>query len=435
MGECGVKVRAKARADKAGRIFVGCLVAGSIALGVGVLACIWAIKFAYLDGFFSTRLSSRSTISPQVAVHGISDADGDGLRDIVVGVWTADPVSLRVTRIGGKSGMRLPGEFEWTRSRYMWVHCAVPDSDGDHQDDLVASDGEDLALVSGASGERIRTLLKLGGSGVVHVDSIGDVDGDQSLDFALSRVGSHVQLVNASTGREIGAIRPAEACVDFGYDLAHLRVDSDECEDLIIGVPANGGCTPENRGYVEVRSGRAGRLLYTVRSDPADDYFGQTVVAIPDFDRDGREDFMVNTLEGARIFSGCDGTPLLKVAWKGERWGGSMPLADMDHDGVPEYFCLEDEHDPTVAGELQLTIRSGLDGSLLRRFGWECATTPAHQDPYYHVDAIGDVSGDGVFDFFFCMLYTDALGGGILNPVILSGEDGRVLTTCDGLRQ
>jgi hypothetical protein len=210
-------------------------------------------------------------------------------------------------------------------------------------------------------------------------------------------------------------------------------VDADGFPDFAIGLAATDGFD----GAVEVRSGRSGAVLATLRGDRGlGASFGVAIAGVGDVDRDGHADILVGMTRmpfggdrpgGARLFSGRTFQALATVFGDGhgDLFGAAVAgIGDVDGDGVPDYAVGAPENGDPVPhyGPGYASIHSGADHRRLRRL-----RGVAIGDEYGSAIAgIGDLDRDGRADFMVgSLLEYRANGQG--SARVYSGRDFRVL--------
>ncbi len=343
------------------------------------------------------------------------DVDQDGVPDIIVGSpWerTFGPGFGGVRVLSLASGQvihELPGsQPNGIDQGFGRSVDGGGDLDGDGIPDLIASSerGAYVEVFSGANGSLIRWHPFLN-QVIESVAFCGDLDADGAVDYmvgsplgdplGLGAEPGFVQVFSGSSGQLIHEFFGASedrlgAAVDGGADL-----DGDTVPDLLIGAWA--GSAP---GFVDVRSGATGGILFTLTGLPGG-VFGRSCRFAGDVDGDGRDDIIVgepltpNSHGHAWVYSGADGSLLHHFEGWGYRdhFGVTVSGAgDIDGDGLADLLVGSEggQHDPLISDPPFFRVYSGADGSVLLHFDLEGAY------PIYPGDTnglIGDVDLDG----------------------------------------
>jgi hypothetical protein len=202
-----------------------------------------------------------------ISVAGVPDADGDGRADLLIGAFREDAAATDAGRaylFSGVTGgllqtlvspdLELGGEFGIATA-------GVSDADGDGRGDLLVGahledDGVENAgrvhLYSGATGSLIRTLTspsaELSGGFGISVSGVADVDGDGQDDLLVGAFredggaldAGRAYLFSGASGAVLRTLESPNAQADdfFGDTVAGLAdVDGDGRGDLLIGAP------------------------------------------------------------------------------------------------------------------------------------------------------------------------------------------------------
>jgi hypothetical protein len=321
------------------------------------------------------------------AAAAVADQDGDGVRDVAVGLpWTSFDT--------GNPGRVL--------------------------------------ILSGRTGKTIREFVGVdGGSLGYALDDAGDVDGDGVRDVVAGEPNggffNQVHVWSGATGQEILTLGGPNGW-SFGDNVAGIGdVNGDGHDDIALGLPRH-SVMGFHVGAVQVFSGLTGALLFEAFGDAESDEMGSEVVGLGDVDGDGVDDFAAsavgNDLGGnyagvVRVWSGADFSLLHEfVGSQFDRLGERLAtLGDYDGDGLADVLMgSPNAKSPTGHhAEGRVEVRSGADGSLLMaRFG---ASSSRMGD---HIAGVGDVDGDGTDD----LAVTDEDGDRVL---VLGGPDGQPL--------
>ncbi len=294
--------------------------------------------------------------------NGVSDVDGDGFGDLLVGAPFEDggaPDAGRAYLFSGASGAllhTLASPSPESPGRFGTGVAGVPDADGDGFGDLLvgakfedggAADAGRAYLFSGASGALLHTLASPSpeafgrfGTGVAGVpDADGDGFGDLLAGAPFEDGGAtdagRAYLFSGATGALLHTLASPNAAFDgrFGVSVSGVSdTDGGGFGDLLVGARSeNGGAPDAGRAYLF--SGASGALLHTLTS-PNPNFagnFGFDVSEVPDADGDGFGDLLVGafTESGgaidsgrAYVFSGATGTLLAGLVSPNPKFDG-----------------------------------------------------------------------------------------------------------------
>ena len=162
-----------------------------------------------------------------------------------------------------------------------------------------------------------KTIWEFKTGRAVYFTSLGDLDGDGSLDVV---VGSDDDYIYALSGRGGKLLWKFETVYDVWSSPALGDLDRDESLDVVVGSRDN---------YIYALSGRDGRLLWRFKTG----WVVDSSPALGDLDRDGYLDVVVGS-EDHYIYalSGRDGRLLWKFKTGRKIWS-SPALGDLDGDG------------------------------------------------------------------------------------------------------
>lgn len=335
--------------------------------------------YSYAGGKLLTKEGTYGSGNLGEAVAALSDLDGDAVPDFVVGAG-GDRAVQGGDRFGaaylisGASGQVLDTSLGELRGD-QWGAIVSTGSDLDEdgiQDVMIASSTadkfvdstvleEDNGLVRIVSGVDFSQVIveargqpeeKLGRS----TEMLGRVDEDALDDFVAGSPGVTVGTslgagsVSVLSGWDGSALRiltePApQVGASFGTAVAPLGyIDDDDVPDLVASAPAARVGGLSSVGRLHAFSAADGSLLWSSEGSRAEARYGQSLVAMPDWDGDGFGDVGVGSpgdvyrgRRGAgtvRILSGRDGHELKSFGgWRGREtrlfiasWGlGGMP--------------------------------------------------------------------------------------------------------------
>ncbi|HEX5009554.1 MAG TPA: hypothetical protein VFY71_04060 [Planctomycetota bacterium] len=193
-------------------------------------------------------------------------------------------------------------------------------------------------------------------------------------------------------------------------------------------------------GQVEVYSGADGSVLYTWDGDAAGDGYGDAVADAGDVNGDGLPDIAVSarlndgngeTSGMARIYSGFDGSEL--YTWYGDHPGDALGngldgAGDVNADGYADVVMGSRWDDPNGLQSGSAQVRSGLDGSVIRKWdGWAAGVNLGNS-----TGAAGDVNLDGYDDVIVGVWKDNFNGDQSGTAVVYSGFDGSAIYTVHG---
>ena len=333
------------------------------------------------------------------AVSELSDIDGDGVTDLIVGD-TGNSTAYVYSGRTGQQLLVLAGN-----GNLGYAVADAGDVNGDGVNDIVAgSTATNSATVfSGVDGAVIRTLNgeTVGDAFGAAVSSAGDVNGDGQADVL---VGANNQgpgmgrayVFSGANGQLLRTLDGVNAGDQFGAGTGLMGdVNGDGVADHIISAPQAG-----NHGRVFVYSGSTGAELYVVDGDEGARQFGTFFVAgLGDVNADGTPDGYVGDYAhaGSRgrayVFSGVDGTILHRFTGDlGDGLGPGRGAGDVDGDGHADLIVGE-----YTAGSNrgQAVVYSGLDGAVLQTF----THTVAGAQFGFDAVGVGDLNGDQRLDY------------------------------------
>ncbi len=423
---------------------------------------VWAICLAS-----STSLATAQTLDIEgespgdrfgAAVATISDLNGDGIADWLVGAGLADyafeNAGAAYLLSGADGSVLRRHDGHGTDQRFGFLVTPAGDANGDGVEDYAASARRDNAfrypsgmvvLYSGIDGSELRRFTSarnwdrfghaLAAAGDVNGDGYDDlIVGAPDDDFSGIGTGS-IFVYSGADGRALHTLRGSKVWDRFGSAVCSVGdIDLDGRPDFAVGVPLRESGYKE-AGAVELYSGRTGAMLLRVPGRSRDAFFGSEVVAMQDVTGDGIPDFAAsgvlnaNNFEGydgyAEIRSGADGSLIASVESEaaGEGFGMSLAAADISGDGLLDLIVgapLASYFGGAGIGAGALRAFSGPSGRFLielkgnsagQRFGESIA--PLHQD----------LDGDGMDEFL-----VGAPGGGSLEEGLVTTRSGPALS-------
>lgn len=331
----------------------------------------------------------------------MSDLDGDGLRDFAqmttVGLQCFS--SRDFSPIGAPITSHVPSAFAWG-TRYDGGHDL--DGDGVSDLVVSAPGSATTSCNASPSDARVfvysgatRLLMQSWAPNTspanyygAEIEMIGDLDGDGlgEVLVATSPCFSSQQFVDVRSGatgaiiRTYG-IRPNTRLAEMG------DIDGDQRADYAI---SDLGFSTFNRGRIRVYSGASGTQLYEILGGIGDVIADISIRGIDDIDGDGIKDLAFNGLGAIRVASGATGTIIRdRTTTPGNYLLGweISALGDVNGDGVPDYRCMNGDGITVEA----ITI-SGATGTIIAR------ESGPNARGFTRALDLGDVNGDGLDD-------------------------------------
>ena len=318
------------------------------------------------------------------------DVDGDGRLDLIGKRILYGTASGRFVPRGG------PAALPAVKAPH------IIDLDGDGRADLVDGGSASVAWNDGDGGfTRGWSLGNKTANSSLRQAAVGDVDADNDLDIVFGEP-SGVHVVTQSPGRRLTA---SKTTVPGGTSLALLDLDLDKDADLIVSGVRGAFAYINNRGsFVQ------GKALPTKQPRNAR-------LHAADFDLDGRDDILVASDQGARLWlqrtdgSFADATNNLGTASSAS---SSEVIVDIDGDGDLDIVL----HVPDEPSAIGIWMNGGLGTAkftpLARRFGQK-VTSPLRAGEGI---AAADINGDGRVDI---LQWTQNWRGDRLLPLLNQG--------------
>lgn len=245
------------------------------------------------------------------------DQDGDGRVDLFVGAPSQE--GGRVYLVSGRTGTLLQRySLDKPVPTFGWVVAGAGDCDGDGRADLVVGaplaerqagvpTGAAYVLASrtGAILREWRGAERLSGFGEM-IASVGDLDGDGHGEIAVAAPRTNDQrrslpgevfIYSGASSRIVRhwpGTQPGEL---FGRMVCSAGdVNADGVADVAIGAPWHRHEGAERAGRVELRCGRTGKVLWNLRGDVPDGWFGWHIRRAPDPAGQGRPTLLISAL-------------------------------------------------------------------------------------------------------------------------------------------
>jgi FG-GAP repeat protein len=352
----------------------------------------------------------------------ISDLDGDGVPDLVVGAPLARISTTRNGRVyvfsGATRALLYSHDGSQNDERFGYHVAGGWDIDGDGAGDfLVASPTFDTSagvdrgrvlVYSGRSGALIRSHDGQRGSQFGYsLAMISDLDGDGRSDYLIAAPydgNGTVYAVSGATGTFLYSLPGWIAQQFLGDSLAAVGdVDSDGVDDFAVGSRVSTGGGGPQRGRVDVFSGATrSRIAALIGQAPDDGSLGSSLTGGADLDGDGVPDLVVGDANhyiggtsgygAAFIYSGASWNPI-------QTWLGASPtdafgfdvavLGDVNGDAVSDVLISNGYAKIGAVYLYSGKTRNGLyeftSGFAGDKFGQQVAS-------------VGDLDGDGLAD-------------------------------------
>lgn len=282
------------------------------------------------------------------AVAGAGDIDRDGHGDILIGSENASTTGEQAGRVTLYSG--ADGSEIWSRNgKHSWdllgsAADGLSDLDGDGVADVVVgaygatgrsggsagSSGRGAAYVlSGSDGDIIHTLRPRGDAvtfGRFFTRATGDYDGDGTgdifvADYSSGRGGpggasdspgmstpplnatGAAYVFSGATGKPIHVIEGAVEGEGLGPGRGIADVNADGTPDLLIAAFTSSEGAP-SAGIARIYSGADASILRTITSTNTGEFLGVDALGIGDVSRDGREDYLLTGFGVAYVVAG-----------------------------------------------------------------------------------------------------------------------------------
>lgn len=318
-----------------------------------------------------------------------ADIDDDGTADLIVGAPFANATvgASTIKRAGtikiisGKDHTiirRIKGSI--SNENLGSALASVPDQDSDNIPDILIGEPKQnrVSLYSGATGERIKTLIQVTGFKQFGAAiATGDVTSDGIPDIVIGAPGSNtIMLYDGSTvfnpGNPIPLYSRTGAPGLFGASVA-----IDKQKRLLVGSPARKilssitGRYLSNAGVVEVFDGSSGSndAIFILQGENKNERFGSSI-SVVNSDGNwliGSPGFNKGPLAGTGIvelFSNVDASPITASFGNaaGDGFGSSIDASsDIDADGISDLVVGSAKSDVSkvVNGQYTLIKASG----------------------------------------------------------------------------
>jgi hypothetical protein len=320
------------------------------------------------------------------SVSGAGDVDGDGFDDLVVGAFGASPrgqywAGAAYVYSGSTGSLLWQFDGQATGDQLGRSVSGAGDVDGDGVSDVIVgayladpagrSDAGSAFVYSGSSGLLLWQFDgqaagdQLGRS----VSGAGDVDGDGFDDLIVGAIGASpggmswagsANVYSGASGSLIWQFHGQAADDFFGRRVSDAGdVDRDGRADVIVGAV---GTSPGGvfwAGSAFVFSGASGNLIWQFDGQSSGDWLGSSVSGAGDVDGDGFDDLIIGAENAdpgglmdagsTYVYSGASGNLICQFDGQaaGDRLGSSVASAgDINGDGLQDLIVGAELADP-----------------------------------------------------------------------------------------
>ena len=311
-------------------LVVGAIKANGLQPGSGIVR----VVSSKTGGTLLTLLGEKTGDDFGWSVLGIPDQNGDGKPEIVVGapLWdgTSTTSNGKLYVFSGANGsLMLSLSGNAAGDRFGWRVCSAGDVNGDGKLDFATGapghspganpKGGGVFVYSGATLGLIRSYGGLGTSEELgtSVDALGDVNGDGFPDLIAG-----APELDTGAGVNAGAVRILSGAASNAFLFQMLGTSANQkLGSVVCGVPdVNLDGKPEYAigepdftnaftfaGRTRVFSGASNALIRTFTGTGQQDFLGNSIAGVKDFDLDGRGDIVVGSFgydNGPAAFAG-----------------------------------------------------------------------------------------------------------------------------------
>jgi hypothetical protein len=325
------------------------------------------------------------------------DVDGDGVNDLLgagaIGVFTySGATGAQLHYVNAQFGLS-------PTSNELLAVAGLDDADGDGLRDIVVAEGDSVRAYSRGTGALLWSFAaSAGGSVGWRFGVLGDVDGDGTDDVAagepsadpagLSSAG-RIVVLSGATGAVLKVHAGTFSSQNFGRSMAPFAdLDGDGRRDIVVGDSRHevGGVT---MGRIQVLSALSGAVLLEIGNGVPTPNFAIEVADATDLDGDGVSDIASRSVYGSsgdlEVWSGATG----ELLWRSANLNGFRIVAvgDANGDGVSELVAAGPGY---LISPGSGQVYDGASGALLKNLSGDSPGS------FLSLAAPGDTDGDGL---------------------------------------
>ncbi len=300
--------------------------------------------------------SEQEALGESVAIAG--DVNGDGYQDVLIGSPRYQSSAGRVLVVSGKTGTTLATHLGDETSEQVGITVSAAgdvDADG-FADYLISEFNGSFSVYSGRTGVILFQRPASTSNFRVAMDGLGDLNGDGHDDFLITSDGDpDGSGYRVYSGRDFTVIHSGvgPSSEEFGRACTGLGdVDGDQVNDFAVSSPcASPGI--DKAGRISVFSGATGSLLRDIEGAAEKSAFGFAIDSAGDVDGDGLDDLLVggapanNGSGQAWVYRSSDWSPVWSVVGDQEQAGFGFSVAsagDVNQDGRLEFLIASPFH-------------------------------------------------------------------------------------------